>query len=123
MANEFGGEVSKYWIARADKLEGFQNAILNDVGVPRERLSGLESFEGLDPAEWCARGYAICNVDARGSYESEGDIYVHGAQVPVPALHLMLKYILSIRTFRRVEMAMIQSSGSQNSLGQMVLWD
>lgn len=62
-------------------LVGFQNAVLNNVGVARDELSGLESFEGLDPAEWCARGYAICNVDARGAYESQGDIYVHGAQV------------------------------------------
>lgn len=52
-----------------------------NVGVPRSRLSGLESFEGLDPAEWCQRGYAIVNVDARGVYESEGDMAIHGKQV------------------------------------------
>lgn len=44
------------------------------VGVPEERLSGFEKFEAPDPAEWTARGYAIVNVDARGVYDSEGDI-------------------------------------------------
>ncbi|GME47266.1 hypothetical protein N7469_002106 [Neofusicoccum parvum] len=41
-------------------------------GVAQERLSGFEKFEGLDPAEWTARGYAIVNFDLRGSWDSEG---------------------------------------------------
>ena len=44
------------------------------VGVPESRLSGYEKFEGPDPAEWTARGYAICNIDARGAFDSEGDL-------------------------------------------------
>ncbi|KAJ9615768.1 hypothetical protein H2200_001845 [Cladophialophora chaetospira] len=36
------------------------------VGVPESALSGLESFEAPDPAEWTAHGYAVVNVDARG---------------------------------------------------------
>ncbi|KAL2819174.1 Alpha/Beta hydrolase protein [Aspergillus granulosus] len=37
------------------------------AGIPAERLSGYENFEGtLDPAEWVPRGYAIINVDPRG---------------------------------------------------------
>lgn len=44
------------------------------VGVPKSRVSGFEKFEAPDPAEWTARGYAIVNVDARGVYDSEGDI-------------------------------------------------
>ncbi|KAL3460183.1 X-Pro dipeptidyl-peptidase C-terminal non-catalytic domain-containing protein [Aspergillus heterothallicus] len=36
------------------------------AGIPAERLSGYEDFEGLDPAEWVPRGYAIVNVDPRG---------------------------------------------------------
>ncbi|KAI6381836.1 hypothetical protein MCOR25_001066 [Pyricularia grisea] len=43
-------------------------------GIPESSLSGYESFEGLDPAEWVGRGYAIVNADARGSGDSEGDI-------------------------------------------------
>ncbi|TLD22295.1 hypothetical protein PspLS_07862 [Pyricularia sp. CBS 133598] len=43
-------------------------------GIPESALSGYESFEGLDPAEWVGRGYAIVNADARGSGDSEGDI-------------------------------------------------
>lgn len=44
------------------------------AGVPRSVTSGLEKFEGPDPAYWCARGYAIVNPDTRGAYSSEGDI-------------------------------------------------
>lgn len=41
-------------------------------GVPESQVSGYEKFEGLDPAVWPARGYAIVNVDLRGSWDSEG---------------------------------------------------
>lgn len=44
------------------------------AGVPKSRLSGFEKFQGPDPAEWTARGYAVCNPDARGVFDSEGDI-------------------------------------------------
>ncbi|KAL4875169.1 alpha/beta-hydrolase [Aspergillus karnatakaensis] len=44
------------------------------VGVSKASQSGYESFEGLDPAEWVPRGYAIVNVDARGAGDSEGDL-------------------------------------------------
>jgi predicted acyl esterase len=37
-------------------------------GVPKGCLSGLERFEGPDPAEFCPRGFAVVNVDARGIY-------------------------------------------------------
>lgn len=43
------------------------------VGLSNEIVSGLEKFEGPDPAYWCARGYAICNPDVRGVVNSEGD--------------------------------------------------
>ncbi len=43
------------------------------VGLDNELVSGLEKFEGPDPAYWCARGYAICNPDIRGVANSEGD--------------------------------------------------
>ena len=43
-------------------------------GVPESVVSGYEKFEGLDPATWTARGYAIINVDLRGSWDSEGVI-------------------------------------------------
>lgn len=43
------------------------------VGLDNSVVSGLEKFEALDPAYWCARGYAICNVDVRGVVDSEGD--------------------------------------------------
>ncbi|MBP5244483.1 MAG: hypothetical protein J6Z28_07185, partial [Succinivibrio sp.] len=45
---------------------------LDDVpfraGVPQGATSGLEKFEGPDPAYWVAHGYAIINPDSRGAY-------------------------------------------------------
>jgi len=47
-------------------------------GVLREWVSGLQKFEGPDPAYWCAQGYAVVNVDTRGAFNSEGDIHFWG---------------------------------------------
>ncbi|EXJ76365.1 uncharacterized protein A1O5_00873 [Cladophialophora psammophila CBS 110553] len=48
------------------------------VGVPKSRQSGLEKFEGPDPNEWCRRGYAILDPNARGSFDSEGNLHYFG---------------------------------------------
>lgn len=50
------------------------------VGLDNGIVSGLEKFEGPDPADWCAHGYAICNPDARGVANSEGDSVVSDRQ-------------------------------------------
>ncbi|CAN9296911.1 unnamed protein product [Alternaria alternata] len=50
------------------------------VGIPRNRTSGLEKWEAPDPAEWIPRGYAIVNIDARGSFKSGGEFHVYGTQ-------------------------------------------
>lgn len=50
------------------------------LGIPYQRLSGYETFEGLNPSEWVARGYAVVDVDARGCQKSEGDIHFWGQQ-------------------------------------------
>jgi len=50
------------------------------AGVPQSRLSGLEKFEGPDPAWWCPRGYAVIQPDARGAYMSEGKLHVWDQQ-------------------------------------------
>ena len=50
------------------------------AGIPADRTSGYEKFEAPDPAEWCARGYAIINVDARGAGASQGNIAFWGMQ-------------------------------------------
>lgn len=56
--------------------------MLDDVpmraGVPVEATSGLEKFEGPDPAYWVDHGYAIVNVDKRGAYMSEGNLLYWG---------------------------------------------
>ncbi|KAJ5747334.1 uncharacterized protein N7511_009030 [Penicillium nucicola] len=49
-------------------------------GVPKDWTSGYETFEGLDPADWCKRGYAVVNVDARGTQFSDGSFFFWGDQ-------------------------------------------
>ncbi len=46
--------------------------------VPPDRVSGINTFEGPDPAFWCKHGYAVINVDQRGAFMSEGDIHYWG---------------------------------------------
>ena len=50
------------------------------LGMATGTLSGLMKFEGPDPAFWCAQGYAVCNPDPRGSFNSEGDLRVWSRQ-------------------------------------------
>jgi len=54
--------------------------IFDLVGLDNGVVSGLEKFEGPDPAYWCAQGYAVCNPDARGVGESDGDSVVWDRQ-------------------------------------------
>ena len=48
------------------------------AGVPPNAVSGLQKFEGPDPAFWCGHGYAVINPDIRGVFKSEGDIQYRG---------------------------------------------
>lgn len=50
------------------------------VGIQRSWTSGLEKWEAPDPAEWIQRGYAVVNTDARGTFQSQGDMPVYGTQ-------------------------------------------
>lgn len=50
------------------------------VGLSDSVVSGLEKFEGPDPAFWCGQGYAICHPDPRGCIDSEGDSYLWDRQ-------------------------------------------
>jgi predicted acyl esterase len=54
--------------------------LLESLGMDVSRMSGLAKFEGPDPAFWCANGYAVCNPDARGVFDSEGDSVMTGEQ-------------------------------------------
>ena len=58
--------------------ERFLNRLPERLGVPRETYSGYEPWEGADPGYWVARGYAVVDVDARGSWNSEGNMYYWG---------------------------------------------
>jgi predicted acyl esterase len=48
--------------------------------IPESALSGLQTWEGPDPAYWCDHGYAVVNADARGAFMSQGDIHFWGSQ-------------------------------------------
>ena len=62
--------------------------------VPDSDLSGLEKFEGLDPADWCPKGYAIISVDTRGAGHSDGQIAVMGTQDAEDGyVHVRLYYV------------------------------
>jgi predicted acyl esterase len=46
------------------------------MGVPPGTVSTMSKFESPDPGLWCKNGYAVANVDSRGSGRSEGDVNV-----------------------------------------------
>ena len=47
--------------------------VFNLVGLNNNIVSGLQKFEGPDPAYWCSHGYAVCNPDIRGVAECGGN--------------------------------------------------
>ena len=55
-------------------------SLFDMIGLDNTAVSGLEKFEGPDPAYWCSQGYAICNPDPRGVAQSEGDSVMFGRQ-------------------------------------------
>ena len=50
------------------------------MGVPPQAFSTLAKHESPDPAFWCRHGYAVANVDARGSGHSEGNLHLFGTR-------------------------------------------
>ncbi len=50
------------------------------MGVVPGTVSKLAKFEAPDPGYWCRKGYAVANVDARGTGYSEGDVNFFGTQ-------------------------------------------
>ncbi len=50
------------------------------MGVPPGTISTMAKFESPDPGYWCHQGYAVANVDPRGTGHSEGDINLFGTQ-------------------------------------------
>lgn len=86
------------------------------IGVPGSQTSGLEKFEAPDPADWCARGYAVVQADARGTFNSEGDMYQFGTQVRCPP-HLLGIVVAAYPSYRKLKMDTTSSSGSLYSHG------
>lgn len=63
-----------------EKHRGGGSGLFGISGLILPMVSGLEKFEGPDPAYWCDHGYAVINPDARGAYNSQGDVYFYGSQ-------------------------------------------
>lgn len=61
-------------------LDWFMDGPHPRMGVPKANTSGLESWEGCDPAVWVHSGYAVCNLDIRGSGMSQGKAPYLGVQ-------------------------------------------
>lgn len=71
------------WSPFGKKFNGIKSLGLMtpwNLGIPSGTLSGLEKFEAPDPADWVPAGYAIINIDSRGSGESEGTMVIMGQQ-------------------------------------------
>lgn len=67
----------------------YGNQVLEDfpfrAGVPASWVSGLQKFEGPDPAWWWPHEYAVVNPDSRGAYTSEGDCEIFGHKEAIDA--------------------------------------
>jgi len=63
--------------------------IYRGVGLSPAATSGLQKWEGSDPAWWCPKGYAIVNPDARGIAHSAGDTTMIGTQEAEDAYDLV----------------------------------
>jgi uncharacterized protein len=48
--------------------------------VPEGSVSPHAVWEGPDPMWWCKQGYAVINVDGRGSWLSDGDLVIWSEQ-------------------------------------------
>lgn len=71
------------WSPFGKKFNGLSSLKLMtpwNLGIPDGTLSGLEKFEGPDPADWVQKGYAIVNVDSRGAGDSDGAMVILGTQ-------------------------------------------
>ena len=66
----YGKEIGGQWL----------DDIPRRSGVPLDRVSELQRFEGPDPAFWVCQGYVVLNPDSRGAYMSEGNISYWGRQ-------------------------------------------
>ncbi len=66
----YGKEIGSQWLDDTP----------NHAGIPIDQTSGLQKFEGPDPAYWCNHGYVIINPDVRGAYRSEGIILFFGSE-------------------------------------------
>lgn len=59
------------------------------LGVPENTFSKMARFEGPDPTYWCRYGYAVINVDSRGSGYSEGNVMFWGTREALDAYDLI----------------------------------
>lgn len=80
------------------------------MGVAMNRNSGYEKFEAVNPADWVARGYAVVNMNARGAYDSQGDIRLVSLPHFLFASAPWLTRITGFGEQQKAKMAMMPSS-------------
>ncbi|KAL2841855.1 alpha/beta-hydrolase [Aspergillus pseudoustus] len=71
------------WSPFGKKFNGMhflQSMTPYNVGIKDTDLSGLEKFEGPDPATFVPHGFAVVNIDPRGVGDSDGLIHIMGEQ-------------------------------------------
>lgn len=71
------------WSPFGKKFNGLMSLDLMvpwSLGIAPGTLSGLEKFEGPDPADYVPRGYAVVNIDTRGTGDSDGVMGFLGTQ-------------------------------------------
>ena len=61
----------------------------NVCGAADGTISNMTKFEAADPGYWCKNGYAICNIDTRGAFNSEGDMYMWSSPDADDACHVI----------------------------------
>ncbi len=64
--------------------------------IRKERCSGLDTFEGPDPAYWVYHGYAVVNVDPRGAVNSEGDRMCNCGYEEAKDVYDAIEYLASL---------------------------
>lgn len=78
-------------------------------------INYLSKYQGPNPADWCARGYAIVDIDARGCGHSEGNIAFWGEQVIIMTVLAVERRSCILN--RKLPTSMTLSHGLPNSPG------
>ena len=92
----YGKEIGSQWL----------DDTLNHAGIPMDATSGLQKFEGPDPAYWCNHGYAITMEKPSSRFplqQREIPVFLQ-SQVMQIVIGIVLRSILANTTRNRLTM-------------------